>query len=289
MTFQNRLSQSKPILLDGATGSELEARGIRLILPLWSTVALLNDDGRKVLRSVHRDHIDAGAEIITANTFRTNYRALKKENMESQAKSLTYAAVEEVRRAFDESKKQESVFIAGSVATVEDCYSPELVPPDQALRDEHRRHIDHLHAAEVDVILIETINTVREAVIALDYARQTELPVLVSFVCKDPEHILSGEKLEDAVKAIALLNPQAILINCVPVDLIERNLEILQSLTKIAIGAYANVVPSKGNTKISPEDYARYVRHWIDTFHVKIAGGCCGTTPEHIRAIGEII
>ncbi|MBL7993764.1 homocysteine S-methyltransferase family protein [bacterium] len=290
MTFSGRLSQPSIIILDGATGSELEARGVKTLLPLWSTVALLSREGRETLRSIHCDYIRAGAEIITANTFRTNYRVLKKESMESRASELTRIAVDEVRFAHEESKVTSPVFIAGSVAPVEDCYSPELVPPNEDLLDEHRRHIDNLYNSGVDIVLIETMNTIREAVIALEYAKQTELPVLVSFICKDPEHLLSGESLEKAVERCALLKPAVILINCVEVNLMEKNLEALRSLTRLPIGGYANVLKKGYTTEfdITPQDFAKRVKEWIDRFQLKVVGGCCGTTPKHIQCLSEI-
>jgi homocysteine S-methyltransferase len=148
-----------------------------------------------------------------------------------------------------------------------------------------------LYDANVDIVLIETMNTIREAVIALEYTKQTGQPVLVSFICKDPEHVLSGEPLEEAVERCEKLKPDATMINCVDVKRIERNLEALQSLTKMPIGAYANVL-KKGHTnqfEISPEDYAKQVKDWIDRFQLKIVGGCCGTTPRHIHKIKEIL
>jgi S-methylmethionine-dependent homocysteine/selenocysteine methylase len=289
MKFSDRLTRTSVILLDGATGSELEARGVNTALPLWSTIALLSNEGKSVLRSIHTEYIQAGAEIITANTFRTNYRALKKEGLGSRAKELTRMAVDEVRFAYEESKVTEPIVIAGSVAPVEDCYSPQLVPHDQELSDEHRRHIDNLYFARVDIILIETMNTIREAVTALEYAKQTGLPVLISFICKDPEHLLSGESLEKAVERCSLLNPEAVMINCVDVTLMERNLDSLRSLTKLPIGAYANIL-KKGHTTetdISVKDYSKRVQDWIDRFQLKIVGGCCGSSPKHIRSLCE--
>lgn len=291
MTFPDRLSHASPVLLDGATGSELEARGVNTELPLWSTIALLSNHGKKILRTIHADYMKAGAEIITANTFRTNFRALEKESMGSRAKELTRAAAEEVRFAYEESKITEPIFIAGSVAPVEDCYAPELVPPDEELYDEHRRHIDHLFDANVDLFLIETMNTIREAAIALAYAKQTQLPVLVSFICKDPEHLLSGESLEKAVERCEILKPDAILINCVDVNLMNQNLEALRSFTKLPIGGYANIL-KKGHTSesgISPQDYAKQMNEWIDRFDLRIVGGCCGTSPKHIQLIREAL
>lgn len=291
MTFFERISKPSNVLLDGATGSQLEARGVSTALPLWSTIALLSNEGKKILRNIHTEYIQAGAEIITANTFRTNYRALEKESMGSRARELTRAAVDEVRFAYEESKITEPIFIAGSVAPAEDCYSPELVPPDEELLDDHRRHIDNLYEANIDIILIETMNTIREAAVALDYAKQTGLPVLVSFICKDPEHLLSGEPLEKAVEKCETLKPDAIMINCVDVNLMERNLEVLHSLTKLPIGAYANVLIKGHATEfdVKPEDHAKYVKEWVERFQLKIVGGCCGTTPKHIQKLRELL
>ena len=291
MTFFERILKPSVILLDGATGSELEARGVSTALPLWSTIALLSNQGKKTLRKIHTEYIQAGAEIITANTFRTNYRALEKESMGSRAKELTRAAVDEVRFAYEESKINGPIFIAGSVAPAEDCYSPELVPPDEELLDDHRRHIDDLYASKVDIILIETMNTIREAAVALAYAKQTDLPVLVSFICKDPEHLLSGESLEKAVEKCETLKPDAIMINCVDVNLMEKNLEALHSLTKLRIGAYANVLKQGHSAEfdITPEDHAKRVSEWVERFKLNIVGGCCGTTPNHIRKLRELL
>ena len=289
MNFFDRFSQPRLILLDGAIGSQLEARGVNTTLPLWSTIALLSKDGRRILRAIHSEYVQAGAEILTANTFRTNPYTLKKEHLESRAKELTRIAVEEARSACE--TLMAGVFIAGSVAPVEDCYSPELVPPDQELLDDHRRHIDHLYAAHVDLILIETMNTIREAMIALGYSKQTQLPVWISFICKDPEHLLSGESLEQAIEDCEHLKPDAILINCVEVGLMEKNLEALRSLTELPIGGYANVLKKGSSTKfeILPQDYAKHVKEWVDRFRLKIVGGCCGTTPKHIHYLRDLL
>jgi len=295
MTFPERLLERSPILLDGATGSELESRGLPAILPLWSTIALLSSEGRKILRAIHKEYILAGAEIITANTFRTNHRTLKKEGMESQTKSLTQTAVDEVRFACDGTGLVEPVFIAGSVAPVEDCYSPKLVPPRQELRDEHRRHIDNLFDAGVDLILIETMNTIGEAIIACDYAKTTGLSVIVSFVCIDGERLLGGEKLTDAIMGASPLMPDVLMVNCSAPAIIKENLKILSTSSGIPTGAYANVLSRKHtehdarSEKISVKTYAELVHEWVDLYKLKIVGGCCGTTPEYIHAIREIL
>ena len=93
-------------------------------------------------------------------------------------------------------------FVAGSLSTLEDCYRPDLVPPDDELRAEHSERIHHLVECGVDLILIETINTIREAVIMAKLATITDTPVVVSFVCDRGGKILSGETFTDAARQL---------------------------------------------------------------------------------------
>src|SRR5262245_30418452 len=107
------------MLLDGGTGTELLRRGYRTTLPLWSAGALL--DRPDLVAAIHADYAKAGAEIVTANTFRTNVRALRKAGLEARAPELNRLAVKLARDSG-------APFVAGSIAPLEDCYRPDLVP-----------------------------------------------------------------------------------------------------------------------------------------------------------------
>ncbi len=285
------ITRYKVLLLDGATGSELERRGVRIDLPLWSAAALLTGEGRNVLKNIHADYIRAGADVITANTFRTNIRTLKKTGLESQTKTMTRTAIDAVRRAIDESRPGHAVYIAGSVAPVEDCYVPDRVPPNAELISEHHRHIDYLYEAGADIILIETMNTLREAVIALEYARQTGLPVFAGFVCGDEESLLSGEPLTEAVREAEARGADVIMVNCATVDILAGNLRMMRTIYDGRNGAYANILSNQKNKNtgfdfsLPPEAYAETVQKWIEDYRLFVVGGCCGTTPDHIEAI----
>ncbi len=93
--------------------------------------------------------------------------------------------------------------MAGSISTLEDCYSPELVPPDDECRAEHSERVHHLIESGVDLFLLETFNTIREAVIAAKLATVTGTPVIVSFVCNREGRILSGEIAERSSQPVA--------------------------------------------------------------------------------------
>jgi homocysteine S-methyltransferase len=276
------------IVLDGAMGSELERRGVNTALPLWSAAAL--DAAPEMVERIHSEYLAAGAQVITTNTFRTNIRALAKAGIAHRAQELTQRAVALARRALCSASA--SALIAGSIAPVEDCYAPALVPSDAELLAEHTIHANNLATAGVDLLLIETQNTIREAVAALRAARATGKPVWVSFTLNAENHLLSGEPLSEAVRAVLPWQPQAVLVNCIPVAQVAPVVKQLRALVPahIAIGAYANAgrIDETGRWTmeggVSPDDYAEAAREWR-ALGATIIGGCCGTTPEHIAAL----
>jgi len=216
--FRDRLTSGPPLLLDGAVGSELNRRGVDTSLPLWSARALL--EAPEVLLAVHRDYVVAGADIITANTFRTNRRTLAKAGIEEQAAELTAVAVHLARAATGPSTATH--YVAGSIAPLEDCYRTDLVPEDDVLEREHAESVEILRAAGADLLLIETMNTVREARAAARAAVASGLPVLAGLVCGRDGMMLSGEDPKDAARELKLAGVDAVLINCTPAPELPR-------------------------------------------------------------------
>jgi len=289
MTFLTTLSQPHQLILDGATGTELNRRGVDTGLPLWSANALMNDRDAKILRQIHEDYLRAGADIITTNTFRTHRRALAPSGNANRALELTRRAVDTARAAIASVKSDSPKFVAGSISTLEDCYRPDLVPPDDELRAEHSERIHHLIECDVDLILIETINTIREAVIVAKLAIITGTPVVVSFVCDREGKILSGETLTEATNQLLPLGISGIGVNCGPTPNLAKPLAELQAacgkdFPLIAYGniGYADEEVGWVNTDSeNPKAYCNHAIHWP----VKIVGGCCGTSPEHIAEL----
>jgi len=284
--FLERLSDPLPILMDGATGTELERRGMNTSSAAWT--ALASFDTPSLLQSIHREYLEAGAEIITANTFRSQRRALGKVGKADDAERLTLAAVDIARKAVLESGQ--SAFVAGSMAPLEDCYSPELVPPDAQLIREHSQMAASLAAVDVDLLLVETMNTVREALAAAKAAKSTGLPFGVSFVCRNDGRLLSGESITYAVAALETFEPDFLSINCTPAQSLGLALAELSDSTKKPTAAYGNNGHSddfadwEENEEVGPGDYAKLVNSW-QRQGASILGGCCGTTPDHIAAM----
>ena len=292
--FQKPARFRSTVILDGAMGTELTRRGVDTTLPLWSARALM--EAPQVVEQIHLDYIAAGSQVITANTFRTNPRTMQRAGFTDEGRALTHEAVRLAKAAAAKSSNGSGpVKVAGSMAPVEDCYSPWLVPDDDALAAEHGILARHLAEAGCDLILVETMNTIREAVAAAHAAQQTGLPVWVSFTLNDQNTLLSGENLADAVQAVMPFEPAALLVNCIPVAQISSALKVLhdglnQSGAQIETGTYGNVghvddeVGWTLTHAVSPTAYAEAALEWR-ALGATIIGGCCGTMPAHIGAV----
>jgi homocysteine S-methyltransferase len=285
------------VLLSGACGTELERRGAATPLPLWSAAPLL--DAPDVVRAIHRDHVRAGAEIVTANTFRTIRRTLARAGLDPRsARDLVKTAVRLAREGIADANARRTVRVAGSVAPLEDCFRPDLVPDDATLRAEHGLRVGDLVAARADFALVETMNTVREAVAALGACAAAGLPAAVSFTCVRGARVLSGEPLGEAVAAALPFRPLAILVNCCPIDVATEAVQALVSLAgDVPVGAYANglgkpdavagwsFAPGHGADRRA---YLAAAREWIE-LGARWLGGCCGTTPEYVADLRSLI
>lgn len=284
----DRLESGNVLLLDGATGTELARRGLSTDAPEWSARALWEHP--RAVYSVHQRYVDAGADVITANTFRTHSRSLRHCNRAGGAGDLTRLAVELARQAAGR-----RAWVAGSQAPLEDCYSPERVPEEAVLEREHAEMSRNLADAGVDLILVETQNTIREAVAAAGAAASTGVPVMVSFVCDQAGRLLSGETVAAAMEAVAPCKPVAVLTNCLPVHAVGRVLdEMRRTRPDLPIGAYVNTGMVDDQRRwidtdsVDPNVYAAQARSWLEA-GASVIGGCCGTTPEHIARLRRLI
>lgn len=286
---RHRLKDGPPIVLDGAMGSDLLRRGISTRLPLWSAQVLV--DRPDVVRAIHEDYLCAGAEVITSNTFRTNPRTLENCGLGERQQELTTLAVCLAREAIQRAGAGERTLVAGSMAPVEDCYRPDLVPPEADLEREHAQLAQSLATAGSDLILVETMNTLREARAALKAACATGLPAWVSFVVGQDLRLLSGEDLSRAARTVADEGAMAVLVNCAALPVVGQALKKLRASVDLPCGLYPNhgtVDPQDGwkSNALDPDRFREQVLGWFRD-GARLVGGCCGTTPDHIRVIAE--
>ena len=285
--LEQLLATRSVVFLDGPTGTELQRRGLPTASPLWTADAALQ--APEVLQQIHFDYLQAGADIVTANTFRTTPYTLRQVGRENEALALTQRSVAVARRAC---ALIGHGLVAGSMAPLEDCFHPERVPAGDVLLREHAAHARNLQAAGVDLLLVETMNTAREAHDAAQAALDTGLAVLVSLIL-DPSgsgDLLSGEDLEVAWAHIRPLAVAGFLVNCSPPAAVSAALERMQWPDETRpIGAYANFgheTPDGAwapDTRTPPAAYAECATAWR-RLGARIIGSCCGTTPDHLRA-----
>jgi S-methylmethionine-dependent homocysteine/selenocysteine methylase len=277
-----------PRVLDGATGSELLRRGVASAGKLWGVGALL--EATDEVRRLHRDYAAAGADALTATTFRVAPYSLRKVGLETRAEELAALAVRLAREGAREAGREALVF--ASQTTLEDCYRPDLVPDEDTLRSEHAATAALLAGSGADALLLETFNSVREARIAAEAAAATGLPVIVCFTCVADRRLLSGEDVADAVAAVTVPGVVAAGTNCTAVGHVLTALAAMATATPLPLVAYANNAWFDEDAlwftadPVAPEHYGFCALAWIAT-GVKLVGGCCGTGPEHIAAVAS--
>lgn len=286
-------------ILDGAMGSELIRWGMELPEHIWSAAANLTNP--ELVLKIHREYVDAGADYITANTFRTTPRAfgkldslvagfveVNKKDAVLNSRNSLFTAVELAKEVASNSVK-----VLGSIASLEDCYSPELFPGKNTAITEFRQLGGWLSDAGVDILLLETMNSIAEAEAGLIALQSFELPIWVSFVMKDDEHLLSGDLLLDALTLLQDHSVNTVLLNCNPLQRTEKAMILLTKNWTGKWGIYPNLgigepSPNGRITKYeSMEKFTALMEKAID-LGASVVGACCGSTPEQISELSKI-
>ncbi len=292
ISFADLISQNRPILIDGAMGTELNSSGISTALPLWSAGALAQ--APEAVLNIHQAYVAAGAQIITANTFRTStytfsLAGLNEPDARHSAMRATNTAIRLALAA-----GHDKALVAGSVPPVADCYTPEDYPGAAVVRKTYGELIPWIAEAGAQLFLLETHINLDEALIALDVAVSTGLPVLVSFLVDSQMLLYSGTPLIAAVQAVESAGASGVLVNCVTLTLANEAVVRLRKATQLPFGIYANggvSQPSFDGTisELQPEDaFQAAATMWLEQGCTFI-GGCCGTTPAVIAALARQI
>ena len=287
-SFTDFIHNADTLIFAGAMGTELQRRGYATALPLWSAAANLDAPG--LVEEIHDDYFDAGADVAITNTFRTTPRAFRKAGRESEARD---ALKKSVAIALNSRKKAgRQVFVGGSFAPLEDCYRPDLVPSENELRREHQVHAAWLAEAGVDFLLPETINAGLEAQIMAETASATGLPFIISFVVDSDGRLLDGTPLAEAVQNTELPGRVGISLNCRPIDTMGKAFQKVLACYDGIIGLYPNGAGhAHDDFGWCIEDHHDGIKEFVGSAlkwksaGAKIIGGCCGTTPDYIRAL----
>lgn len=293
-------------LLDGGMGYELKLRGVKVpdhTTSVWSALALIEDPDAVI--SVHTDYIAAGADVLTTNNYTVTPPILSRESMGERVEELTGVAVDLAERACDAVGRRPR--IAGSFPPLETSYRTDLIRHRGEVKAGYRRIAAAL-ADRVDLILCETLASSHEAVWACEVAAETGLEYWLSWTLQGTRMntLPSGESLPEAVAALGDLRPGAHLVNCCGANFVTTAIPDLVQLVDGPVGGYANaewVTPGeyfrgaqanpegaqrKVSSLLDPDEYASEAAKWVDA-GATIIGGCCGTRPEHIRLLREML
>ena len=303
--IREKLLAGHTILLDGGIGTEVMRRGIR-----WKQHGI--EDAPDVIRDIHRDYINAGADILTTHTFNLTKRnfinffrdaehmaLIGASGLQMKAEELCHSAVALAKEALKETGKAKTVPLAGSISPAMHIFRPDLSPPEDDCLLHHRECVEILSSCGVDLIFFEGMNNTREARSALEAASGSGLPVWISFVPGMDGNLLSGESLQSAANMARGQGAEAVLVSTGSIPMITKSLPHIingaPSGAKAVIGRYSppswkpDFYPRFENTnEVLPEEYARRAQGWLDQ-GVLIIGGSSGTTPKHIHALREIM
>ncbi len=291
--MQQRLSEGEVIILDGATGTELEKRGVPMDDAAWDAAALATHPD--TVREVHEDYIRAGADLIITNTFATARHVLEPAGMGEQFRELNIRAVSLAKEA-RENAADRPVFIAGSISTFTARYDYSYEPRDEKARANYREQADVLAETGVDVIVLEMMRDIEQTTYALEAALTTGLPVWIGFSCKttDEGTVVLWDGEQTLVEALEQIPLSGISLVSIMHTLTEDTPPALQEVTghwSGPVGAYPHsgefVMPNwRFIDVLTPEDFATQAQGWIE-MGVQLVGGCCGIGPEHIRLLKE--
>lgn len=289
-------------ILDGGMGQELIKRTSRKLTPLWSADVMLHEPN--LVRDVHAEFIENGAEVITLNTYTATPQRLTRDGSIELLKPLHEAAIKAARESIAQSGKPHTQ-IAACLPPLVASYHPDDTMPFEEALGSYQQLVD-LQKSAANLFLCETMSSIKEAKAACTAAKETSKPVWIAFSVSDTEPALlrGGERIADAIKELSQLEPQMIMLNCSRPEAINAALNEIHSLLverKIPFGVYANgfkavdelypgdTVENLAQRKdLSPKKYAEYALAWAQQ-GASVIGGCCEISPLHIKAVSEAV
>ncbi len=291
--MQQRLDGGEVVILDGATGTELEKRGVSMDDAAWDAAALATHPD--TVREVHEDYIRAGADVIITNTFATARHVLEPAGMGERFRELNVRAVTLAKEA-RENAADGPVFIAGSISTFIARYDYSYEPRAEKARANYREQAEVLAETGIDVIALEMMRDIEQTTYALEAAVATGLPVWIGFSCKttDEGTVMLWDGDHTLAEALEQIPPLGASLVSIMHTLIEDTPAALREVSgrwSGPIGAYPHsgefIMPNwQFVDMISPEDFATQAQGWLE-MGVQLIGGCCGIGPEHIRLLKE--
>jgi methionine synthase I (cobalamin-dependent)/5,10-methylenetetrahydrofolate reductase len=281
--FLSRIKQS-PVLCDGAMGTLLYAKGV-FINRCYDELNLSQPD---LIRAIHHDYLQAGAEIIETNTFGANAFRLARHSLADKIQDINRMGARLAREA----AKSFDVWVAGSVGPLGTRIEPLGKTSFEEARQAFREQIAALAEGGVDLLMLETfgyLEEIHQAILAAKEVAPT-LPLVAQVTIDEDGNCLDGSDPETFVRRLEDWGADVIGCNCSvgPVAMLDA-IERVRALSSLPLSAQPNAgiprsVEGRNIYLCSPEYMASYARKFVAS-GVRLVGGCCGTTPEHIRAM----
>lgn len=277
------LIKDKPVLLDGATGSNLQKKG----MPAGVCPEQWILQHREIMIALQREFVDAGSDIVYAPTFTANRIKLKEYGLESQVRQMNLELV-----ALSKEAVGERAYIAGDLTMTGEQLAPMGRLDFEELIEIYKEQIAYLVEAEADLLVVETMMSLQETRAALIAAKEVcDLPVMATMTFESDGRTLYGTDAVTAAVVLESLGADAVGTNCSTgpdkmIDVVRG----MSAVTTIPIIAKPNAgLPSldeQGNTvyDMEAEEFGICMKALVEA-GASIIGGCCGTTPEHIRAL----
>jgi 5-methyltetrahydrofolate--homocysteine methyltransferase len=309
--------KNRILVLDGAMGTMIQRHKLEEFdfregafenhsKPLKGNNDLLSITRPEIIKEIHRQYFKAGADIVETNTFSGTWIAQADYELEDAVYQINYQSVKiakEVAAEFTDKPR----FVAGSIGPTNRTasISPDVNDPgfraisfDQ-LVDAYKQQVEALMDGGVDILLVETVFdtlNAKAALYAIDVVfdeRGTKLPIMVSGTITDQSgRTLTGQTTEAFLISLSHMPLLSIGLNCaLGANLMRPYLQILNEKSPFAVSAHPNAgLPNEfGKYDESPELMAKQIKEFLDEGLVNIIGGCCGTTPDHIKAIADLV
>ena len=286
--FLERLQAGKVLVLDGATGTNLQRRG----LPGGTPSDLWVMDNPEVVMQLHRDFLEAGSDILLTNTFGSSRLHLAHAGLSDRFEPTNRRAVELVCQTV----RGTETLVGGSMGPLGEMIQPFGTLAEADAETAYAEQAKMLSEAGVDLLVIETQFDLNEAKAAIRGARSvTDLPLVCSFSYDRGTRTMMGVKPAQVGKELADAGVSALGINCG--RSLDDNLKALQELRQATdlplwFKPNAGMPRTDDNGKliydVTPEMMAAQVPQWIEA-GARLIGGCCGTSPEHLKAIAQAV
>jgi methionine synthase I (cobalamin-dependent) len=285
--FSNRLKEPGILVADGATGTMLQNAG----LPHGAAPERWNLENPSAVCDLYRAYVEAGSDIILTNTFGGSRPRLERDNLGEKTTEINRAAARLAREVAGN-----KVIVFGDIGPTGKLLKPlgPLVPADAV--DAFAEQAAALAEGDADAILIETMSDLNEAQLAIEGVRKTVgLPILVTFSFDTRGHTMMGVKPALAAREIWAMGVAAVGANCGRT--LSETLTAIQAMRQAVPEAVLMAKPNAGLPHadgadliydVTPEIMAEYALKFAAE-GVKIFGGCCGSTPEHIRAVAKAL